>query len=881
MAVPNLALFDIDSDGQDRGFESSGDTSHALRLRRQPPIGITSVVFQVFDPNAFVADDAIASNPPRASTDAPTLTLSGATAGQRVSPSTVDGSVSVNVPGGDAASWIIRCVVNGGVKTLPNGVQVMDPSLVHERGLYVAGDGELRKPVATEVGQFHVDGWAEVIASMVDKVLANVTGITTLGVGAVFATFLRRSQNEVWVTDFMSSTAQADAFNCTVSLDLQPVIQAAIDYALFRNSTGISGGPRVRLPGGVLRIDRPINVCYGNNDLRSASIEGEGVRFGGNNGNVGQGTSIIPTFNNAPAIVVQGAQHSQLRDFSIFGPMQPFVNTVLNTPVMANLNVSAWIDPAFPASASAQFSVQCGIAIDPYSGAQPGVHYPAAVYPSFLGTVAQYNKSPSSNILIENVRISGCVAGIAIQPCNFDGNGDFVTLRKVTVNFCAYGFVWGNSQARDTHLVDCVFDAMHTVLDNMTFGKQIGDGQIQLEACQANRLIQVANMTLNGVGPLFSQFFAEAIYRLGSLGVGASFSGSTQFNNCEFGMSYWDQYGVPMFIYANGATQAMATFRQCKFFVNALVNAWGGIHMTRGGQQENGASFRFEDCDIVFPSGDPTQLWQKCALNATAGLSISTLNTRFQDYGWRLAHRYNLSTGADLGVALYGKLNFGSRDMCLPAYGSKAVGSQFGADLGVDITWRTGGPTATGAIAVSGRNITATWNGSWNADAANRLGGDVGDVIEDAATGTVYWIYTRTGNVIGARAMNNFDSSGNLLAPPASNQGFYGLNCRRYMASGTGGEFILYGDLTAGSPTISNVVNGSGATVDASTWITAGDWLYQEKDIDKLFVSDAACKISSIASGSITMAGNAVRSATHHRLALFTRAPMPNGTATP
>lgn len=713
----------------------------------------------------------------------------------------------------------------------------------------------------------------------------NIEGFLPRGTGAVFQTFDRWSQNEVWAAYFMTPAEQDDFYNTTRTLDLQPKIQLAIDYALYRNSTGIAAGPKVKIGGGIARIDRPIQAGYGV-DLRSLTLEGDGMRFGGNFGNSGVGTAIVATFKDAPAIVVQGGWYTQLKDMQIIGPNQSFVVNLLNAAANMNQLLPAnWIDPSFPASASTRFAVNCAIAIDPYSGPQPATHYPAVAYPSFLGAVAQYNKIISSNTLMQNILIQGFVAGIALAPCNNDGNGDYMHMENVQTFYGAWGFVWGNSQARTTSVRNCTYTGMCTVFDNHNFGFAAGNAQLLIESTSFNEIIRIFDMDTQNTGgqaPLVLHCFGESMYSIGTMGGNASFAGAANFFDCEFGFSWWERYGAPIYTYVNGASRAMTSFRQCTFFMNgtfAPFDSWLGLHMFTGGQTETGQVWRFEDCNTTY-SADGTQLWQKCAMNATGGLTVSILSTRFESYTWRLNHRYNLDTGADLNQVQYGRLNQGKRDRCLPAYGQRAISSQQGADEGVPLTWRNGGINSVGLPTIAGRNITVVWGGGWTADSAWRLGGDVGDVLEDFSNGTTYIVYTRTGTTISARAQSGYDKDGNLLSPPGNNQSFWSLNTRRYMA---GPDKAFYGDLTAGSAVVTNIVDGAGNPSGLSADLTAGDWIYQEQEIDKLFVSDAACKIVSFNDGAhtMTMNGNATISRTHFRLSVFTRAPMPNGTATP
>ena len=167
--MPIAALFDINLDGEDSGYEATNEESLSLTLR--DPSAASTVLFQVYDPSGPNPTLGIAANPPRASKGAPTLTLVGATSGQAVSPTTGAGAVTCEMPETGGHSWIVRCVVNGGRRSLPNGSSVVDTSLIFERGIYIPASVGLRKVVITERTQFEADGWAGVLADLVDTEL--------------------------------------------------------------------------------------------------------------------------------------------------------------------------------------------------------------------------------------------------------------------------------------------------------------------------------------------------------------------------------------------------------------------------------------------------------------------------------------------------------------------------------------------------------------------------------------------------------------------------------------------------------------------------------------------------------------------------------------
>lgn len=710
------------------------------------------------------------------------------------------------------------------------------------------------------------------------------------GTGATLRNLFARDEDVVYVTDFMTAAEQQDAFAGTLLFDLQPAIQAAIDFAVYNNAlAGRSGGPRVRMPGGLLRCDRPVQVGYGV-DFRSILVEGEGIRYGGPNAISGAGTALVITFNNAPGVVVQGGRNTKLKGFSIFGLNETHISAITASPTMANLAVATWVDPSFPASASSRFAPYAGVAIDPYSGVRPGTSYPDVNYPAFLGPVAQYGKGFSSGVVLEDILIQGFYVGVAQQPCNADGNGDFTKLIDVKIFFCAYGVGWGNSQSRLLELDKCDMNVVHTGFASATFGVQQGRPDVACFSTSFNAMIQILDVPNLGFGqgPAFYQCFAEGIYSLGVVGQAADVAGSVLFDDCEFGFGWWAQYGVPTYVYRNNG-QSLTTFRNVLFFLSGFANpivdvtdAWGALGFEgfgTGGSTEGAQLYAFEGCSYVH-AADPTQLWQKCALNATQGMSFRNLSTGVQAFrGIRVGKRWNLDSGATAGVAMFGENNFGDRPLCLPVYAPRAKGLMFGPDPGVSNAWRDNGMTASGAVTQTGRNISFNDGGFGTGDLQMR-GGLPGDVIQSQTTRAVFWIYSRVGNVISARAMTGFGNDGNLLQSIPSGDGFSTLNCRRYAP---GPNAVLYGDITSGNPTITNVILGTQGAPNIPALVSVGDLIFTYDELDRIIdIFSGAAVIASIdnVAKTITMSGNFTRTQTRLRLGVFARPGMPNGTPT-
>lgn len=258
MASP---LFDINSDGADRGYEATA--SEALSLELRSTTDVNTVSFQVYSAVGFDADLGIAANPPRASKGAPELTLVGSSSGQTVSPATIDGAVTTTLPTG-VHSWIVRCVVNGGVRTLPNGDAVPDPSLIHERGVYIPTGLSTRKVVCTETTQFEVDGWAGALAD-----LADVAGQATYQLAdgyelLVLPTAFDRDDLATVSQDTATLTL-ADGYWYSITAEVTIKNATAVEYYTYRQQVEAyrdGGGAVIHYQPAQAPVEEPIGGDY-------------------------------------------------------------------------------------------------------------------------------------------------------------------------------------------------------------------------------------------------------------------------------------------------------------------------------------------------------------------------------------------------------------------------------------------------------------------------------------------------------------------------------------------------------------------------------------------------------------------------------------------
>jgi hypothetical protein len=256
--------------------------------------------------------------------------------------------------------------------------------------------------------------------------------------------------------------------------DDRPAIQEAIDYALQNKIR------EVKLGDGLFKIGDTLHLGYGAG-TSTVSLTGTGIKYRAEAGF--GGTAIFADFNDRPAIAIQGGYYSEVKGITVKGLNQtPYrfntYNSTDKTPTkQAELmtDPNNWIDPSLPKSADSQHAPYAAIAIDPYSGSRPADSYPDVMYPAWTGIHTQYNNQTfSSGVAIENVWIQGFMVGIVSQPCDADGNGDFLKIHRCKFEALKYGISIGNVNSRNVSIRDCEYDFLYTFLTNRIHGRQIG-----------------------------------------------------------------------------------------------------------------------------------------------------------------------------------------------------------------------------------------------------------------------------------------------------------------------------------------------------------------------------------------------------------------------
>ena len=660
-------------------------------------------------------------------------------------------------------------------------------------------------------------------------------------------------------------------------------IQAAIDWAMYRNlpfnTSRTWNVPCVFIPAGRYKISDTIHLGYGDT-FRSVHLRGDGRMFIGEQGFAG--TALIPTFNDRPAIAVSGGRSNSIQSLSIRGLNQSWVVTnKLGTtvaPLLDDLVAGNWVNSAFPASASSRYAPYAGIAIDPYAGTRPAVSYPDVNYPSWLNYTTQYQKNFSSDVTIRDVEITGFAVAVVVQPCDADGNGDFVKVEDALIGYCQYGISIGNTQARDCSINNVSVVQCYCFVTTTAHGRQNGKPGIDCRNCSFNFGIYVAiiqNMAF-GNNVAFRNLYTECIYSVGIFGGGGGArQQSVLFGKCEFQFSSWQQRGIPAAVIT---ALCPVIFDGCLFLPLKPVGMTFDPNMVCISAFATQTSIR--NCYAI--CGEQAQtLYEKQAINATNGIVLTNLQTNLCEWSVRHGQLWDMSTGSiipgvnpqhhETSVAY-------SRRTCIPVYAKHVYCNEW--DYGVPLPRL--GPTIFGkatmtSIAQSGRTVTADLTGHRDALALATVGGDVGDLVADSTTGTVFIVSSRTGTTIEMVAQNNLDKNGNLAVTITTATGnFSYLMCRAFALAQ-----LHYGDLSSSSATISNVVCADGVSRNvnnATLGVQAGDYVITGNGVAIGISTPTNALISSVTSNSIVLSGNARYTATRERLTYFIKQATANNT---
>jgi hypothetical protein len=602
-------------------------------------------------------------------------------------------------------------------------------------------------------------------------------------------------------------------------------IQSAIDHAISTRT------PAVHLPAGRYRTTDTLHLGYGF-DFVSVSLLGEAsFAYGGSMA----GTAILPEQIDRPAINIQGGRANVIRGISIVGRNRRHIEQKVSVKSGAgDPDPLGWLDPALPA-ALRRYAPYAAITIDAYSGPVKSDGYPRPDDPRRPArAAANENRRYSSDIIIDRCYVSGFGVGIAVQPCDADGNGDFVKITNASILYCVYGIAVGNSQSRNVAIRDCTYAGVHTFLTNKHFGRSAGTlgGPIDnLSGGVSYQLLDVAgNMSLPVT---ISHLYVEAQSRIGVWSVAASFNNTLIFQSCTFGFS------------ETLLGKSVAKLLECgphtsvRFIACSLVSARRMIHLVTGA-----ASVSLESCML----GNPEE-WHKPedyrAMPAYAAKALAYTCGGVFLQGDPLRREIEL-TGAFVGPAIEVESGPG---LAAPRY--RAVAAPVGKRTAVhhyateiidrfgrvwpirerrprfQFTKNTAGSVLLGIEYSAPDEVSFEFDAQLQQTPASRF--EEGDVLHDAGSGTLLAVSRVSTNAkrvrIAATHMNNIELvEGRYRAASriTATGGYVWLHHSNVMV----GDAVFFGDFAAGSATVSNVHIGNGSAAGLATCLRTGDLLH-------------------------------------------------------
>lgn len=683
--------------------------------------------------------------------------------------------------------------------------------------------------------------------------------------------------NPVSAWEYLTDAEIADVVSGAKAINVQPKLQAFIDDCIyFKRRPGY-------FPAGVYRCDKALHFGYGDT-FTGAKFEGAGKVYRGQGGSGGfpfVGTAFVFTSWTDAGVVFQGQRAGTLSNCSIIGPNQSWIlNQGLGhlAPAVDDLVLNNWIDPAgltANPNVNGRYSVLAGVRIDPYSGPRPGVSYPDVAYPTWAGAT-QYNRAFSSEVILEDVEISGFVAAVAIQPCDADGNGDFVYLNDCQITNNVYMISVGNSQSRNVSIHNANVASHYALFTNLTHGRRQGafGGTI------SNMSVGTTIKFFHNFSPVFAKamtfiaVYGELIWHLGEFANQSTADKPIAFIGGEINFDeYVPSRGVPPYIL--GHSDPAEPFQGGQAMFMSMSDMMLG---NRSVCPMGGARVELNKVTMVAterPSGTIPR-YVAYAHNGTAGgfVGPAPVNGRYLNHLLQYLH-FNPETGAAVGPRHAGdNMTQCGRDWGIPVWVDQVFPSS-GPALSTPRRMHVFGKGAFSSLTLTGRQLEGTFTSRAAAEFA-MLGPDVGDVMVDLKTGSTFFVSFRSGTTIRAQLQNNYRE----LSP--------GVFTTHLAFSTTVGEFLVYntrlyspsrflrGDLTSGSGTLSNCGSDDGvALYDAE--IAANDWLFVDAASDSDIAASAALITArNQGAGTITITGTASRSATRKRLGLFIRQAAPS-----
>ena len=345
-------------------------------------------------------------------------------------------------------------------------------------------------------------------------------GMAAAALGSIEAAAQAPPRRRIDVRDF---GAKGDG-----TADDTAAIQAAINAALEARI------PAVHLPAGRYRTTDTIHLGYGETFTTLALLGDGAPSFAGSTA----GTLLLPERTDRPALNIQGARMSLVRDVAILGKNHGFIaRKIADLKGVNDPDPNGWLDPALRGGLRRN-APYAAITVDAYSAPPQVDGYPA---PPTLPWARERPVPParafSSDVTIERCWVGGFAVGVAVHPAGSDGNGDFVRLSAIIFHNCVYCVAVAQTQSRNFAIRDCNYARVHTFLTNRHFGRGKGTLGGPIDNVSGGYAYQFMDVFSAGIGPLtVSALFVESQVRLGVWSNNSAFNEPLTFHSCKLNL---------------------------------------------------------------------------------------------------------------------------------------------------------------------------------------------------------------------------------------------------------------------------------------------------------------------------------------------------------
>lgn len=334
--------------------------------------------------------------------------------------------------------------------------------------------------------------------------------------------------------------------------DVSAALQSAISQA-------ITAKVQLRIPGGLYRLNSPINFAPNGSDgidmVGPTPAGAFNINF--QTGNNGAKAVFLANFNDRPAFYGDNFRQVHMANFLVVGlntfPQAQEMNDVKTNYITAGCRDS-------------RYSPYCGIGIDCFNSAVPA----DGGYPGMTASYFGSTRDGSSQAIFECVSCIGFTVGFMLCPTGVGSQTDTMTFKNCQVVICDTGIAIGQAQSKALVFLGGNIGSCRQAFDGASYGNKTGCPPALIQGMNLGYLMRIFNMN-SQVGPFLMQnCYSESIRSLGNYGTGGStVRGQCAIQNMQFSLHVAQSLPPPVLF----ETFGIASIRSMNFGVDSGVSS--------------------------------------------------------------------------------------------------------------------------------------------------------------------------------------------------------------------------------------------------------------------------------------------------------------------